>query len=254
MECAVLHATIFTGRYDCCLFVELMYWGLLMVINSITIHKMKKFAILFGLLMFIPLFSSAATTTVRIYPTDEAWQFLYDEDNQTTWAAARGYTGTLYHDTDKTSNIIAVRSDANSGKYRIYRASMLFDTSVIPENATIQSASLNVYRLPYENDSMVFTAHSRASTTDFVKTDWQLSHYGTEFARGTLLDNQHTSFSLNASGTGYINSTGYTDFGVMTAADFDNVDRGSTMTGAAFATSKASGTSTDPYLEVTYTE
>lgn len=220
---------------------------------------MKKY--LFGFLLFgfglimIPTSSEAATTTtIKIYPTDDGLTQLYDNDNITTWSAARNYTGTVLTAPNTTSDQIATRGDKHSGKYRIYRTSAVFDTSVIPDDATVTDASFYGYK-GYSNNhgqQLVITAHTRASSTQLAKGDWNLTNYGAEFARGGLIDNQYKQFSFNSSGKNYINPEGYTVIGGMQDNDFDNIDIGYTQSGATIYSSDASGTSTDPYLEVTY--
>ena len=212
-----------------------------------------KLILVLPLLMFVPTISHAATATIKIYPTDDVRQELYDEDSQSVWSVARSYTGTFARPVDYTSTGLSIRSDNGVGVYRIYRASLLFNTSIIPDSATIQSATMNVYKLIYGNNTpLVFTQHSRASTTNFVSSDWQLAHYGTEVTRGILNVDQYTSLSFNSNGLGSLNPTGYTDIGAMTAFDYDDIDPGSPITSVAFASSEA-GTSTSPYLEITYT-
>jgi hypothetical protein len=196
---------------------------------------------------------AATTTTVRIYPTDDGFTFLYDNENQTVWSSARTYTGPLSQTPNTTGAEVAVRSDSQSGKFRIYRSSMLFDTSIIPDSATVESATLNVYKVSTEgNTSLVFTPHTRASNTALMKSDWYLSNYGTEIARGPLIDNTYTTYTFNGTGESHINKAGYTAIGGMSAFDYDNVPQGSSPKTAAFRSSDMSGTSTDPYLEITY--
>ena len=213
-----------------------------------------KLILVLPLLMFVPTTSHAATATIKIYPTDDAEQELYDDDNQTLWSAARSYTGSFTRPVNSTSEALAIRSDAGTGIYRLYRASLLFDTRLIPANATVQSATLNVYKVVYGNNTpIVLTQHTRVSTTTFASSDWQESHYGSEIARGILNVDQYTAFDLNSVGLSYLNIGGYTDIGVRTAFDYDNIDPGNIISAAGFASSEAAGTSTDPYLEITYT-
>ena len=215
---------------------------------------MKKFLFLCSFLFLgTNNFVEAATETIKLYPVDDVTQQLYDGDNIINWDEARNYQGELVTPSVKDGSTVAVRADKHAGKYRIYRASLLFDTSKIPSNAQIKSSSMNIYRYQdYDNDPVVFTSHTRASTTNFIKSDWQIQNYGVEFARGIPLSEQYTSYIFNSAGNDYINPMGYTDIGVMISWDYDNFDKAYTMTGSAFYSSEALGTSTDPYLEITY--
>jgi hypothetical protein len=206
------------------------------------------------LFLTLPRLSYAATHTIKIYPTDDALQELYDDDNQTAWSSARNYAGTFVRPVDNTSPALSIRSDAGTAIYRIYRASIIFDTSIIPTPAEVQSATLNVYKINYGNNTpLVLTEHERSTVTNFSSGDWYQSHYGVELGRGVLNASGYTSFSLNSIGLGYLDRLGYTDIGVRTAFDYDDIDPGNVISAAGFASSEAPGTETDPYLEITYT-
>lgn len=199
----------------------------------------------------------AAVETIRIYPTDDGINFLYDFENLTDWTEARNYTGPLVHITNTDGDNVTVRSDQQSGYFRIYRISLSFDTSLLPDEAIINEASINAFKYAEGNNGgntdIVFTSHTRQNANLLTEDDWYLSRYGNEFARGELLDNLYTSYSLNFDGREYINKFGGTIFGGMTEFDFDNIPQSSLPRNASFNSSEALGTTTDPYLEITYT-
>lgn len=207
--------------------------------------------------LVLPNTSEAGTTTIKLYPTLDGFNRLHEDDNQSTWSAARSYSGTLTYGPYSTDNPIAIRADKNTGKYRINRGSLVFDTSVIPDNALIGSTTLNLYKSSGDNQgtvALVVTSQTPAATTSIAKSDWQIGNYGTtSFARGALDTGQYTVYGLNSSGKNHINVSDYTIFGLLTDYDFDNTDPGSPVESLAFDSSEATGTSTDPYLEVTYT-
>ncbi|MCA9368183.1 hypothetical protein KC887_08075 [Candidatus Kaiserbacteria bacterium] len=215
---------------------------------------MNKTIVLLAILFFgSATFANAATNTVIIYPSSDGINQLYDNENQTVWSLARAYTGTLFKIPDESDTVIKIRSDKNSGRYRIYRGSIVFDTSSIPNDAIVKSASLNLYGIAGDA-SIVLNGHTRASNSILTKEDWQLSNYGAdEFARAYLNDNQYNVLDFNADGINYLNLEGDTVLGFMTDNDFDDIDPGSVGYAKYFASVDASGTSTDPYLEITYT-
>lgn len=209
--------------------------------------------ILFAVVFFIGFGQvNAATTTIQIYPTDDGRTIMNDSDGMTDWSTARNFTGTINTSPSMGYQYTVQRADKGSGYWRIYRSSTLFDTSVIPDDAEIVSASMNLYKYVDRGDSLVITGHTRASTTDLAKGDWKISSYGDEFARGVLEDNQYTVYDFNATGTDYIDPTGYTVIGGLMENDFDDIDVGSTISDIYFHASEYSGTNTDPYLEITY--
>lgn len=207
--------------------------------------------------LLVPAAHAEESHTVKIYPTDDGVTYLYDSDRQTDWSTARNYSDALTNDAVLDTTITKVRSDKHSGWYRFYRSSMLFDVSDIPEDATIVSATLNVYKEAgannHGNTDIVFTEHNRLSTSTLTREDWYISNYGTELARGLLQDNQYTTYILNSAGLDYLGSGNEIIIGGLTEYDYDDVEVGAVQTSASFYSLDAEGTSTDPYLEVTYT-
>lgn len=67
-----------------------------------------------------------------------------------------------------------------------------------------------------------------------------------------MISGQYAAIPLNATGTSYLNLAGYTDIGGMQDNDYDNIDIGASQSGVTYYSSDATGTNTDPYLEVTY--
>lgn len=201
--------------------------------------------------------ASAAVETVRIYPTDDGVNLLYDDEQQTDWSLARHYSGPLVQITNTDAETITLRSDNHSGFYRIYRGSIAFNTESIPENAIIQSATIYLYKYPFSNNhadtDIVLTSHSRVNESILTQSDWYLPNYGTEFARGLLSDVQYTPYALNQNGLAYINTSGMSIFGAMTEFDFDDVNPHVAPADAAMYSSDAIGLNNDPYLEVIYT-
>ncbi|MEY2665221.1 MAG: hypothetical protein RLZZ480_326 [Candidatus Parcubacteria bacterium] len=221
---------------------------------------MKKVLFILGFLLVTGTASSVYAETIKIYPVSDGFNQLGDIDGQTNWISARLYDATLLGNlTNNDADHLTVRSDKGSGRYRIYRGSMSFDTSVLPDSASITSVSINVYKEPANNSGnthLVFTSHIPAANTILEKTDWQLSNYGDEFSRGLLADNRYTTFNFNNTGLNHVNKAGYTVVGEMTEYDFDNVTP-PLVPGAAFNASfysiETSGTDKDPYLEIEYT-
>ena len=222
-----------------------------MIINKFFVYTLVCF---FGLSLQVV---KAAEETIRIYPTDDGANVLYDDDGQVEWSAARSYGGILSQPTIMDSEALGVRSDDQSGYFRIYRSSILFDTSNIPIDAIIQSASINLFKFPTANNhndtKVVVTEHIRDNIATLSPVDWSLSHYGIEFTRELLVDSQYTPFLLNVAGLNYINKQSYTVFGMLSEFDFDDIAPTASPSAAAFYSSEVAGTSVDPYLEITYT-
>jgi hypothetical protein len=219
---------------------------------------MKNF-LLFVAVFFSLSFSvaDAATETVKIYPISDGVNFLYDNEDQTVWSSARNYQGLLSNETNTLGENVAARSDSHSGRYRIYRASLAFDTSIIPDNAVIETSVLNLFKEAEGNNrgdtQLVITEHLRQVPEVLNKMDWYLQNYGAEFTRTLLLDEQYTTLDLGESFSGYIDTNGITVLGGMTSYDFDNIDPGFVISSASFYSNEKLDDLKKPYLEVTYT-
>ncbi len=207
-------------------------------------------------LMFFPASVNAAEV-VRLYPTEDGMTILYDSERQTDWSNARNYQGSFSRQPVTDDVYMAVRSDRQSGYYRFYRLSMVFDTSFIPDDAVLQNVSLNLYKYPFANNhadtDLVLTSHLRDVGGALRAEDWYLQNFTTEFSRGLLSDDRYTSYDLNSSGFDYINLSSKTAIGVLAEFDFDNIPQGASPTGGAFYTSEATDVNVRPYLEITYT-
>ena len=215
----------------------------------------KMFFVLAWALIVAAPANSQAATTVKIYPTDDGQNQLYDDDNQTVWSAARNFSGVLFRDSNTISDVIATRADSSAGgRYRIYRSSSVFDTSILPDDAEVTSVKFVAYKSPGNNhgQKLVLTPHRRDSLFNLSRADWSLSHYGAEFSRGPMALSGYNTFGFNLAGVNYINPTGHTIIGGLQDNDYDNIDIASTLSGAAFYSSEAPGTEFDPYLEITY--
>ncbi|MBP6881381.1 MAG: hypothetical protein KBC35_02040 [Candidatus Pacebacteria bacterium] len=224
--------------------------------------KLKRrvlFVILVSLFLINPGGVDAATETVMVYASaGDGQSGVGTDENQTTWYDARNYKGTVTYtlQDDQTTN--AARADKVGDLYRLYRGSLPFDTSIIPESADILSASINLYAQESSGSvggaKVCVTTHSRLNVENIVGNDYYLSNYGlTPLAiQKPLINYQYTSFDLDPSGLDYIDSDGYTVLSVRTDYDCDDIDPGVGIKSVNWYSSESEGTSFDPYLEITY--
>ena len=221
--------------------------------------------ILFGLLLvalvsIYPQKSEAATNTIRIYAgSGDGQAGIGDVEAISSWPLARSYTGPVTYNVEDTFSDNAARSDRGVGVYRVYRGSLPFDTSVIPDDAVIQSATLGLYAFSsfgsQNGTRTCITTHTRSDATNIVGSDYYLSSHGSvPVAPITTLTNfQYTTFNLNSTGLNHLDLDGNTAFSVRTHFDCENIDPGSLLQSVRFNSSEAAGMNTDPYLDVTYT-
>lgn len=182
----------------------------------------------------------------------------------TTWDALRAGAGTA---ATTAYNIYIYHPSSGNSYQWLFRSIWIFDTADLPDDATIDSASLNLYGLE-KNDDAALSAGSLdlkivpatpASDTSIVAGDF--ANVGTtpimgSLAYGDVVIESYNSISLNSDGLSNINKTGKTKFGGRCNADLSDDDplassapKDSRVT---FYYSDEAGTSKDPYLSVTW--
>ncbi|MES2668265.1 MAG: toxin TcdB middle/N-terminal domain-containing protein [Patescibacteria group bacterium] len=200
--------------------------------------------------------------------------FIVTQPYPASWATQQADTtgrGASY--TDIEFNVATGLYHAANGYLTIERAYVPFDTSVLPDNAIIASSTLKVYaksKSNYYNDAHDYLnvyEGRQTSPTQLVNAD--INDCGNTVTNPTkgsanvditnIATNSYLSIPLNSSGLGWISKTGYTKLCMREGHDAVNAQPPSNtnyswkMNQVIFASSEASGTSQDPYLEVTYT-
>ena len=208
--------------------------------------------------------SQIKAETLKIFPTDDSMAILYDDDGITDWVTARNFDGLVSREpiksgTQNNEGMIVVRSDNGTGKYRIYRVSMVFGPVSLPVEAKITKATLNLYKT-YGNSqgdiSVVITSHQREITEVMQKQDWNITSFGTlAFARNNFSDNQYSEFTFGQNGLDYIkaNINSSTTLGILTEFDFDDIEPQGYILSAGWYEIEKEGNDFDPYLEIEYT-
>jgi len=174
----------------------------------------------------------------------------------TSWSTARTTGDVVYN----TATAIVVSTSKSFDKqllgyaYTIRRGFLYFDTSDIPDGATIDTAALSVYVYSTSNGATLCalkgTQASTLTTSDF--TAYSGSSYGT-IATST---NGYKTIDLDATGKSDVSTTGTTKYCLMEYT-YDYADSPPSLTTAYTGyiySSEYSGTSYDPKLVIEYTE
>ena len=195
--------------------------------------------------------------TLTVYPSAGDGQVF---NGESTWQAAHdgGGDGDVANYTATTSQ---VASGAPGGTPGIRRSFLPFDTSSLPNDATITAVLLKIYVISIDTensptDSVSVIQTSQASTSSLAVTDYNsvgTTKGATDVLVSTLTTSAYNTFTFNATGLGWISLTGFSLIGLRLKSDNDNSDPGSVYTSVNFSTSEQSGTSQDPKLEITYT-
>src|SRR5690554_5086987 len=213
--------------------------------------------------------SAAPSGTLTLYPVEDSYhEHRVNNSTLETLIAAAG-TGGARTNTSSWACNLETAANTQTGKFLVLaRGIFSFDTSAIPDNATITSATLKMVRSGGNNLLGDFeVCLVGASPTDPTKhnvtdTNNDYPNVGsTEFASRVAFSDwaylaQHT-FTLNAAGRAAINKSGYTSFALRIGWD---VDGSFTGTWGAEKWSELQVFTVDdatqanwPVLEITYT-
>jgi len=183
------------------------------------------------------------------------------------WDTTHDQTSSTDVTNTQDTNRAAAEYWAGGGVYAISRQFYAFDTSTIPDNASIVKAVLYVYGNGKYSASCKITIVEglQASGTALVTADYDNC--------GDAVDNPtegidtadridstawssaaYNTFELNATGRGWVNKTGYTKLGMREYThDCLDVSPGTSIDYGVFCYDKeVTGTSKDPYLYIEY--
>ena len=168
-------------------------------------------------------------------------------------------SGTENSETDSSSaNSPMTLYNSTFNWYRVGRNFYPIDTSGIDDGATISSASFKVKcnaSGPTDSDgiSAYIIQTSQASTTALENTDYSAVAFtsGGSKTLASMAANTYQSFTLDATGLGWISKTGTTKLGLILEQDLNGSPNPSASGNAiGLYYSEESGTGNDPYLEV----
>ncbi len=152
---------------------------------------------------------------------------MSDDTSQTlTWAQVVGGTGTNNQHGGNTATSLIWCSQSTSGKWRAcYRPILLFNTAALPDDATITSATLQLYGVN-KNDvqgwapDICLYSVNPASTEDLANSDYSTfgnAAFSDVITYASFTASAWNTFTLNAAGLAAISKTGITKFGIRNA-------------------------------------
>lgn len=222
---------------------------------------------------FVPVKMGLTTSTFYPDPDPETTTVdghVYYDNYTGSWATVRNATNGQGASDNNTQLAVYVGNyNPGSDAYWIYRSAMLFDTSAIADSDTIDSATLSLWPTTVVNDDLSLTNKSfrlvtstPASNTAIVADDYEqfgTTAGGTDVAITSLSVGSYSwTYTLNATGLGWISKTGVTKLGLRHTADAD--DEAPDAPGYAddynmayCSSADNSGTSQDPKLAVVHT-
>lgn len=229
---------------------------------------------------FLPRVAHAETVTTNVF-SGSGDGYVYAGGLGATWDTAHDATdGSLAWSIGATMDVSATVTSGKFGSITIGRVFIPFDTSVISSQATISSATLNIYTASIINtdndgsDYLTVVQTSQAAHTTLVAADYDQCGSINSPTEGidagqrkditSISTSAYTSFTLNSTGRGWIKKNGETSncssargiscFGIREGHDTTDVPiTDDTNNSVSIYAAEQTGTANDPYLSVTYT-
>jgi PKD repeat protein len=193
--------------------------------------------------------------SITLYTSSDDGDIYHSNTNyNTVWGSARGTV-----DNTGTSIFIGQRKQPGmpTSTYYIYRGFLFFDTSQIPSNAIIDTATLGLYKASdYSSTDFDITVQNGQPTypaRPMKDIDYDKSHYsGNGGTFGTSgFTSGYNNLVLNSDGRSWINRTGWTKLCLRSSRDIS----GTTPTGNEYVTIDSNeflGVGCQPRLVIAY--
>jgi RHS repeat-associated protein len=213
-----------------------------------------------------------ADFTLSTY-TGVADGYIQSQPYPSSWATQQSNTTGLGANFSSQDIYVDSQAYASPGGYlAIFRGFFPFDTSVLPDNASVTGANLKVYvksKWDDFNDSVgtlnVYQS-TQAQNNSLVNADFgRCGDTITNPTKGasdiditSITTNSYLSIPLNVTGRSWASTTGFTKLCMREGHDASNQPTNNNnntwkYSGVIIAASESTGTSTDPYLELVYT-
>lgn len=169
------------------------------------------------------------------------------------WATARAATA----GTGTRNTTIATCQATSSGDYYVERGFFNFNTAALGASATITAATFGIYGTAKNGAGSGYNIFSSTCSNPVVLADFDLvgttKLSDTDILQAAYSTTGYNIWTLNAAGLAEINKTGITKLSLReTLKDLANSAPADTAD-ISYASYQATGTSTDPYLSITYT-
>ena len=202
------------------------------------------------------------TTTVARPDADtesSSFDARAEMNNEATWAAARDSSSSeTSNDIDNEHSFIVVQNTGSA--FNLRRSWFLFDTSVIPDDDSIDSVTITLYGSGRATTDTIGTSADVVAATTASDTGYTASDFGNvsfssfaSIASGSwdTTDGNPNDFSLNASGEANVSKTGTSKFALLTGTDVSNTAPTGTQVlslGGYYA--DEAGTTVDPVITI----
>lgn len=204
-------------------------------------------------------------TTATFSPSLDGNTVGYHATN--SWATVRAMSPGYSAVSNASDNLPAGFSRGGSADCAVHRVHLHFNTSSLPDGATVVAARLKVWghetytKSTYHSSTSVVllesltTAGASLTTSNFPYSgNLGSTELASRKAHADWTDGAYNTFALNASGLALVNKTGTTRLAFVEASDFDNSDPGAgTARALQFYPQESAFSTKRPVLEVDYT-
>ena len=225
---------------------------------SLTFRVLVMLSIVIMLCFVVPV--SAVSDTVTVYTTNVSDGRVARTGVNATFSDLRLGQGTDGYSTGNYS-LARISSDTGTNGYNdTVRGVLIFNTSVLPDDATITSAKIGIYT--YERSVGLgdtglsitkFSINGTINSADYQ--NFNDTRFADDQSISTMLSSfQYHNFTLNALGRSNISLTGDSGFGVRTAFDIDNTPPTWASNVATYIRFNSADNGTYiPFIEISYT-
>jgi hypothetical protein len=172
-------------------------------------------------------------------------------------------TGNRAEDNGASFSIAYIWANSTTNHYQVMRCGIiLFDTSDLTSEASIDSAILSLYKVSggdgFGRNTVGIVGSTPASNTELAVTDYAnlgTTRYATDILITDITTNAYNDWTLNATGISNISKTAVTKLGTRSGRDIDNSAPtwgSGTVTWTDISSADQTGTAEDPKLVVTY--
>lgn len=202
------------------------------------------------------------TGQITAYPDPANGNPRFAFGTSTSWAACR--SNATSDPVEYPSNEVVFQGELVGATYVISRIGYVFDTSSIPDNATITSATFSVYSTTTGDGSETTNPANGAlveytPSSDTAPTTSDYQQFGTtrladaDVTRASFVaSSAYKDWVLNATGLAAINKTGNTRLGIRPSNDFSDATAPTARSYALGYYAAQAGTANDPMLVVNY--
>jgi hypothetical protein len=222
-----------------------------------------NYRLILCLLLIVAMVGIVSADTLLVYLSEGTGDRYMRNQTASTWTALRNGNGDSAGDGASTSRFMIIRATTVTNQFnRLYRFGYGFNTSPMPDDATITGVSNGlVFKDPsitLGSFSFGITGFTPATTANFQASDFTKftnTRYATDIPNTSITNDVYTNFTWNTDGKSAINKTGYTNFMLRFASDIDDSSPTWVRAGesgyAIYDYTEIS--SKQPFLEIVYT-